>query len=245
MLLPMIALIAATTTSSMARIPAGTYQPLYGASSSARIAVDAFRLDRDVVTRGQFSAFVRANPSWRRSVVRRTLADTAYLSDWKSDLDAGAPDAAVTGVSWFAARAYCAAEGKRLPTVDEWEYVAAADAHRRDASNDPSFRAAILVAYGSRASGRTSAAVANVYGVRGLHDRVWEWTLDFNASVAGAAHHHHEATHQRAAHDPFCAGAASGATDPSNYPAFMRFAVRSSLTPRTTLSGLGFRCASS
>ena len=86
--------------------------------------------------------------------------------------------------------------------------------------------------------------MANVHGVRGLHDRVWEWTLDFNASVQRDMMHTHDIRPTSGPHAS-CASAALGASDPSNYPAFMRNAVRSSLTSRSTLGGLGFRCAAS
>jgi hypothetical protein len=45
------------------------------------------------------------------------------------------------------------------------------------------------------------------------------------------------------AHRVGCASAALGAADPTDYPAFLRAAVRAGLTPRTTLGALGFRCA--
>lgn len=237
MQLTVIAMLAVAATSGMARIPAGSYRPLYATASASRVAVSAFLLDRDPVSRGEYRAFVRANAAWRRSAVARTVADSGYLADWMSDDDAGADsNAPVTGVSWFAAKAYCEAKGKRLPTVDEWEYAAAADDHHRDARADPTFRNAVLAAYSSRHQAKRTTLATNVYGVRGLHDRVWEWTLDFNPSVT--MHHHTDTEHHA-----FCASAALGASDPSNYPAFLRNAVRSGLTPRSTLSGLGFRCA--
>jgi formylglycine-generating enzyme required for sulfatase activity len=40
-----------------------------------------------------------------------------------------------------------------------------------------------------------------------------------------------------------CAGAAMGASDPSNYPALLRESFRSALTERSTARTLGFRCA--
>ena len=48
----------------------------------------------------------------------------------------------VTSVTWSAARAYCAAEGTRLPTTAEWEYVAAADERHRDATRSMKHEAA-------------------------------------------------------------------------------------------------------
>ena len=225
-------LLLAVALAGMAQIPAGTYRPLY-TTGRGRVSVAAFSMDRNAVSRGEYLAFVRAHPEWRKSAARRDRADAGYLADWTSDFAPGADASApVTGVSWFAAGAYCAAQGKRLPTVAEWEYVAAADAHRRDASADPLVRAAILSAYVSRhARAGTPLDRANVYGVRGLHERTWEWTHDFN--------------HTQPGHDSHvgCASAAMNATDPSDYPAFMRNAVRSGLTSRSTLSTLGFRCA--
>ena len=50
--------------------------------------------------------------------------------------------------------------------------------------------------------------------------------------------------HQHAAHDLSCAGAAMGASDPRDYPSFLRSAFRSGLTESTRLPSLGFRCAS-
>lgn len=230
----------------MVRLPAGSYRPLYGRPGDPATRIAAFRLDRDLVTRGQYLAFVRAHPEWRRGAVRPLFAARdGYLADWAGDLDAG--DAAalrrpVTGVSWFAARAYCAAAGKRLPTAAEWEYAGAASQSVRDATRDPAFVQHLVTLYASRPRElpATDAGLRNAYGVRGMHDLVWEWVDDFNSvlvsddsrGVGGRDH------------DMFCASAAIGAVDPSNYPAFLRYAVRAGLTGRSTMSSLGFRCAS-
>ena len=237
--------VAHVLAAVMVALPAGAYRPLYGSAGDAPRRVAAFALDRDPVTRGDFLAFVRAHPEWRRGTVRPTFATRGrYLADWRGDLDAG--DAAalrrpVTDVSWFAAKAYCAAQGKRLPTVVEWEYAAAASESTRDAARDPSFIQRLVTRYASRGQSRApiDAGTRNAYGVRGLHDFGWEWTADFNSvmvsddsrGVGGRDH------------DLFCASAAIGAPDPTNYPAFLRYAVRAGLTGRTSLSTLGFRCA--
>ena len=229
----------------MVRLPAGTYRPLYGQPGTDVVSVKSFMLDRDPVTRGDFLAFVRAEPRWRRSAIAPLHADRrAYLADWPGDLDAGDADALrrpVTNVSWFAARAYCASLGKRLPTVHEWEYAAAASETRRDATADPSFIQRLVTLYASRPRPLPPAAAGfrNVYGVRGLHGLAWEWVEDFNSvlvsddsrGVGGRDH------------DAYCASAAIGALDPTNYAAFLRFAFRSGLTGRSSAESLGFRCA--
>jgi formylglycine-generating enzyme len=238
----------------MAHLPAGSYRPLYATRAAEPRRVAAFRLDRHAVTRGEFLAFVRRHPEWQRDRVAPAHAEPGYLADWPSALDAGsAEDLArpVTGVSWFAAESYCAAQGKRLPTLDEWEYAAAAGEHRRDGAADPRHRARLLAQYAARPATRFPAAIsgtANVYGVRGLHGSVWELTRDVGLPAPTphdhAAHARHAPTTRADAQRVGCASAALGAADPTDYPAFLRAAVRAGLTPRTTLGGLGFRCAS-
>lgn len=237
-------------TARMARIPAGFYHPLYTVVGGAPVAVAAFALDRRAVTRLEFAHFLRTHQAWRRDQVRRVFADTSYLSDWNARPHASARgstlDQPVTSVSWFAAKAYCAAQGKRLPTMDEWEYAAVASETTRDASRVPAFRQHLLALYASRRPGvivDAAARFTNVYGVRGLHGVVWEWVLDFNAVVVDDdSHIAGSGAHARNQHLN-CAAGAIGASDPSDYPAFLRSAVRAALTARTTLGGLGFRCA--
>ena len=242
---------APANRAAMARIPAGAYQSLYGPTSDHRVRVAAFSLDRRPVSQGDFLGFVRANAAWRRSLVSPTLVERGYLDGWRGDLELGASTDVhrpVTAVSWFAAKAYCAAQGKRLPTLHEWEYAAAASETRADATRDPKFVNRLLALYAGRASGGVLAPIGsgfrNVYGVRDLHGLAWEWTLDYNnvqvadASLASGI----GAGSQR--HAIGCASAAIGASDPTNYPAFMRSAFRAGLTGRSVVRTLGFRCAS-
>ena len=228
----------------MARIPAGSFVPLYDRGQGA-VHVAAFRLDRDPVTRGDFLEFVRRDPRWQRDRIRRVFADDAYLGEWAAPLDAGDETdlhRPVTSVSWFAAAAYCKAEGKRLPTVDEWEYVASASATMRDATRDPDATRALLATY-SRPRPEILPVVGhgtrNVYGVRDMHGLVWEWTQDFNSVLVSDDSRGTGGREQKL----FCASSAVGATNTTNYPAFLRHAVRAGLEGRTTMSSLGFRCA--
>jgi formylglycine-generating enzyme required for sulfatase activity len=229
----------------MVRLPAGAYRPLYGQRGADTIHVAAFHLDRVAVTRGEFLAFVRSNPEWRRDRVAPLLADRrGYLADWPGATDAGhAADRRrpVTGVSWHAARAYCESLGKRLPTTHEWEYAAAASETRADATSDPAFVQRLVTLYASRPRPLppVGSGFRTVHGVRDLHGRAWEWVEDFNSVLVSDDSRGVGARD----HDAYCASAAIGALDPSNYAGFLRFAVRAGLTGRTTLGTLGFRCA--
>lgn len=229
----------------MVRIPAGNYQPLYGNGGAERATVASFRLDRDPVTRGEYLAFVQSQPEWSRSRVRRVMANRAgYLADWAGDFDPGSAqslDAPVTSVSWFAARAFCEAKGKRLPTIAEWEYVAASSSHVRDAARNPQFIQDVVSLYLARGKSLpdVQSASRNYYGVRGMHSLVSEWVEDFNSVLVSDDSRGVGARD----HEFFCASAAIGALDPDNYPAFLRYALRSGLSGRSTLQSLGFRCA--
>ena len=225
----------------MATVPAGAYLPLYS-PDTATVAVEAFRMDAYPVTRSDFAAFVAASPRWRRDSVQPVFADERYLLGWASPTDPGDRlDSPATGVSWFAARAYCAWEGKRLPTVDEWEYVARADETRANAMRDPSHKARILELTTRRPkpAPAVGSVFENVYGIHDLHGLVWEWVSDFNTVTVGTDS---RGTSQRD-NNLYCAAGAEGATDTEDYAAFLRYAFRASLQGRSTSAALGFRCA--
>ena len=147
-LLLLTALAAAASLRGQVAVGPGVWRPIFPPEpGKEEIAVPAFLMDRVAATNADFLAFVRAQPAWRRDRVSRTLADEGYLSHWAGPDTLGAgvrPDQPVTRVSWFAARAYCASRGERLPTVAEWELAAAASETEKDASQDPAFRDQIL-----------------------------------------------------------------------------------------------------
>ena len=246
-ILILLAIGVAQAADDMAEIPAGSYTPLYIKDAETR-RVKAFLIDRQPVTNGDFLQFVTDNPKWLRSNVKRLFADQNYVRHWSGDLDLGADaerirDAPVTNVSWFAARAYLKSKGKRLPTEDEWEYVACADGERANAAKDPAFVAKLLEWYGKPNDPFHSAkgAQPNFYGVSGMHGFVWEWVRDFNNAVV-TGESRGDSGIDRAL---YCAGGALGTADPHNYAAFMRYAFRSSLKGNYTVQNLGFRGARS
>jgi formylglycine-generating enzyme required for sulfatase activity len=230
----------------MAQVGAGTYRPLYPPSpAEAEVPVKAFLLDRLPVTNGEFVEFVRAHPEWQRDRVPGVFADEGYLSHWAAPKALG-PDVAerqpVVRVSWFAAKAYCAARGARLPTEAEWELAAAASRTQADGRGDRVWREQILAWYSRPNPPRlpvVGATSANYWGVHDLYGLVWEWVLDFNSAML--------TTDARKTGDKngltFCGGGAINATDKANYPSFMRVAFRSSLRADYTTNNLGFRCA--
>lgn len=229
-------------------IEGGTFTPFFADTQSATIEVSPFALDRTPVTNAEYADFVEAVPRWAPGAPPALFAGPGYLARWNGRDpaavrdDAALRDQPVTGVSFFAAQAYCTWTGGRLPIEAEWELVAQASASARDASDDPQHIRRVLSWY-ERPSPQQLADVGlgdpNAWGIHDMHGLVWEWVADFNASMVGGA--------RRGASERllgfFCGGAAVEARSPSDYAAFLRYAFRSSLSGDYTSSSLGFRCA--
>ncbi len=225
----------------MVPIQGGSYIPLYG-TDSVTVVVRDFLMDVYPVTNRQFLAFVKTYPEWKKSRVKKLFADDNYLANWKADTDYGIlpSDGPVTGISWFAAKKYCECQGKRLPTVDEWEYVAMADQNTADARKKTDYNQFILSWYETPKTYKNviGSTFRNFWGVYDLHGLVWEWTLDFNSVlISGESRKDVDKDSNL-----FCGSAAVGASDLMNYAAFMRYAFRGSVKARYAVRNLGFRC---
>jgi len=231
--------------SKMVYISGGDYIPLYKDDSGEnKIKVEPFYMDVYPVTNAQFLEFVKSNPKWQRSKVKRIFADKSYLKHWQNDLELGEkinPKSPVTNVSWFAAKAYAGWAGKRLPTVAEWELAASASKNKPNAYGDEKVIKTILDWYSKRSLEQlppVGSADKNYWGIYDLHGLIWEWTYDFNtALVSGESRG--DISLERSL---FCGNSANSSTDVKNYPAFMRYGFRSSLKANYTVHNLGFRC---
>ncbi|MFK5878772.1 MAG: formylglycine-generating enzyme family protein [Flavobacteriaceae bacterium] len=234
--------INANCQSKMVSISGGTYTPLYG-RDSLQVTINDFSMDVYPVTNQEYVDFVKKNPKWQKSNVIKLFADGNYLRGWTDDITLGgnqSPKAAITNISWFAAKAYCECQDKRLPTIDEWEYVAMANKELPDARELKDYNEYILSWYEKPKTfnNEIGSTFKNYWGVYDLHGLVWEWALDFN-SVLVSGESRKDLDNDS---NLFCGSAAIGATDLMNYAAFMRYAIRGSVKANYTMKNLGFRC---
>mgnify|MGYP003394066271 CR=1 FL=1 len=228
-----------TCSAEMVRIQKGWFVPILG--KERRVEVSSFMIDETAVTNAQYLFFVKRNPAWRKSRVPRIFADSNYLKHWKGDdgFDSSSIDQSpVVNVSWFAAKAFCEWQGKRLPLVNEWEYLS--QFGPQDGSEN--VKDIILEWYSQVSPNRlpgVRSTYKNKFGVWDVHGLIWEWTQDFNSSFTTGESRGDSALEQ----SMFCGGGAASAANPSDYAAFMRFGFRSSLQGKYTTENLGFRCA--
>jgi formylglycine-generating enzyme required for sulfatase activity len=160
----------------------------------------------------------------------------------------------IVQVSWYGAKAFCEAQGQRLPTEAEWEYAARPGGHDRFPWGDSLPRCADVVftrSRGDSCSGDTgtrdvgySPQDITVSGIKDLGGNASEWVADV----------------YRPSYAP-CAGACLnplvdlGPTDPKDThrvhrggnwawpPSHLRSALRGHSAPSYRDQVIGFRCA--
>lgn len=229
-------------TTEMVDIRGGEYVPLYGRDSLS-VNVTDFLMDAYPVTNQNYAAFVKKNRRWRKTQIKKIFADDNYLMHWHNDTTLGMSmdqQSPVTNVSWYAAKAYCECQGKRMPTIDEWEYAAMADQQLADARKISSYNQYILDWYGKPKTfiNPVGKTFKNYWGVYDLHGLVWEWTSDFSSTLLTGESRNDVSSDKNL----FCGSGSLKASDLMNYAAFLRYAFRSSVQANYAVQNLGFRC---
>jgi formylglycine-generating enzyme required for sulfatase activity len=164
------------------------------------VKIEGFLASETEVPNRLYRAFVQAVPEWRKaniqSLIQRGWATETYLEAWTGEqYPAGTDDLPVTGVSWFAAQAFCrwfntqlagflSGYEARLPTESEWEWAArggiVGGAYPLGAKpvNEVFFERGIA---GPRSAGSSNP---NGYGLKDMSGNVWEWCSDWYSPVA-------------------------------------------------------------
>lgn len=233
----------ADTPNNWVKIPSGRFYPFF-ADTTVPVDIESFQIMTTQVTNADYLEFVKKNPQWRRSKIKKLFAEKTYLNYWQSDTILGPmanPNAPVVMVSWFAANAYCSWKGGRLADIREWEYVASASKTKKYSYKDESFSTELLGMYERMPKlplPNVGERFKNYYGVYDMHGLVWEWTRDFNSVIISSDSRDKSNVNGKF----FCAAGSIGSVDPNNYSAFVRYSIWSSLKAKFCLKNVGFRC---
>jgi sulfatase modifying factor 1 len=228
------------------------------------VSVPAFFLDRSPVTVERFGRFVDSTGYVTQAEEfgdGGALVDHAWAlvsgASWKypvgEDHAAAADDHPVTQVSWNDAVAFCAYEGKRLPTEIEWEHAARGATNNRsryawgdELQHDHIHKAntwqGTFPIHNTGEDGYQLTSPVGAFGETplGLTDmggNVWEWTDDWYRPYGDD-------------YDDFTPTATSERVQRggsflcnTSWCHGYRVSARSHSTPETSLFHVGFRCA--
>jgi len=220
-------------------VPAGSFHSVLPEVVGKPIQVDSFYMDETVVTNEDYVKFVKDNPGWRRSEIPPIFTNDGYLREWKSDLNPGyenlGENRPVTRISWYAANAYCAAQGGRLPTLNEWEYSAQMLNFDNEAEMNR-FSSNLISWYsGIDAENLPEVASTGIETTAGVKDQfglVMEWVEDFKPLIA-----------DEISLDCGTVGRMQTLNSIYSYAAAVRYITRMSFNPKITTGMVGFRCA--
>ena len=244
----------------MMLIPAGEFQMGSNTGDGDEkpvhtVYVDAFYMDKYEVTNAQYKRFVDAKPEWRRDRISDNFHNGDYLKHWNgNNYRQGRANHPVIYVSWYGAMAYAQWAGKRLPTEAEWEKAA------RGGKSGLKYPWGNTISGGRANYGRSvgdtrvvGSYAANGYGVYDMSGNVWEWCLD-----AYAANFYSSSPRRNPLGGVNTLSSADLIINDytnvkssrvlrggswSDTATSVRVAGRSSLTPASTSSFDGFRCA--
>ena len=144
------------------------------------VYLDAFYMDKYLVTNEQYKSFVDENPQWSKRDIPKKYGDVDYLKHWRANsFPINQAEYPVVNVSWYAAMAYAQWVGKRLPTEAEWEKAARGGKSRNKYPwgdiADPS-----MINYDWNIGSTTAVGEypPNEFDLYDMCGNVWEWCLD-------------------------------------------------------------------
>jgi serine/threonine-protein kinase len=143
------------------------------------VTLSAYSIDKYEVTNARYQACVDAGG----------CEPLQRASSYTRDVYFGNPEFAdypVLNVTWDQASAFCAWEGKRLPTEAEWEKAARGSSDTRKYPWGDQAPTQELANFGNSVGDTTPVgsylAGASPYGVMDMAGNVWEWVSDWYQS---------------------------------------------------------------
>ena len=235
--------IVGNDSAEVVLIPAGEFR-MGGADDEAYhseqpvhpVYVDAFYMDKYLVTNAQYKVFVDANPQWRKD-----LWNGGSYPDGKRNYP-------VTGVSWYAAMAYAHWAGKRLPTEAEWEKAARGGFVGKKYPWGNTIDAS-MANYDWNVGDTTTPVghyAPNRYGLYDMSGNVWEWCFDtYDETFYASSPHRNPVAGGQVGNDftSVKSNRVLRGGSWSNDAQYLRVADRFRSAPSFTFGFIGFRCA--
>ena len=208
-------------SATMVRIPSGEFQMGSKAAEDETphtVHLSSFIIDKFEVTQEQFEKVMGNNPS-----------------DFKGK------NLPVEQVTWYEARDYCKAIGKRLPTEAEWEKAA-----RSGTQTVYSWGDAINKDYAwywgnsKRRTHPVGTRKPNAFGLYDMSGNVWEWVADYYEDT------YYQSSPKKNPSGPFTSKyrVIRGGSW-RDLPDFLRTTRRNYDLPAGRFNHIGFRCAQS
>jgi sulfatase modifying factor 1 len=195
----------ASCKAAMVSLPAGSFKP---GDLDRAATVGAFCMDTTEVTVDAYTACVRAGKCSADHLGEWSTDGTKFNRDPKCNYGvAGRGNHPINCVDWQQADTYCRAEGKRLPSEEEWEWAARGATQARVYPWGGEAPAGQLCWSGVQKREGTCTVGSYPQGDApgGIHDlagNVWEWTSsswDADHVYRGGSWHSEVAAHPRAA----------------------------------------------
>lgn len=151
-----------------------------------KVNISSFKMGSHLVMNRDFRAFVLSNPEWQKDRINPEYHDGRYLDDWNGNEYAeGKDEHPVSFVSYYAAKAFAAWTGKRLPTEAEWEYAARGGLAGKKYPNGDTMNDTIAnLAKRYRGTTPVGQFEPNAYGLHDMAGNLFEWTADFYSSYS-------------------------------------------------------------
>jgi formylglycine-generating enzyme len=211
-------------------------------SPKHRVTIGSFYLDRTEVTNTQFKRFVEQHPEWQKDKIAPGFHNGKYLQDWSGrSFPAGKEKYPVVFVNWYAASAYCQAQGKRLPSEAEWEFAARGGLQGKAfpwGDEMPGKTQANFSAGGLKAPTSVASYPANGYGLFDMAGNVWEFLADEWQKYTAKANRDTDFLQVKTRR--VLRGGSFGGS-----PVNLRVTYRDSHSPENAVEHVGFRCGMS
>jgi formylglycine-generating enzyme required for sulfatase activity len=210
------------------------------------VTVATFSLDVTEVTVDAYTACAQSGQCMADHPGQRTRDGITFTADTRCNYEvAGRGNHPMNCVDWGQSAMYCHAQGKRLPTEEEWEWAARGGSQRRTypwGNSAPEFQlcwSGMTKRDGTCPVGSFREGDAPG-GIHDLAGNVDEWTSSNVSTFGGTAE---EISHGRMAKARVYRGGNWGLGSWDGDAFFFRAAKRNAITPFHRGYGIGFRCA--